>query len=109
MLIGSKDKNALRWVARWGDGWRPILLTPDQMKTELAKLREECARAGTSYDRLDLTIMRQNLRGGRPEVQTGLRQYEDLGVPRFVVMLIANRLGPDNFESELQRIAESYI
>ena len=42
-------------------------------------------------------------------MQAGLRQYEDLGVPRFVVMLIAKRLGPDNFESELQRIAESYI
>lgn len=109
VLIGSKDKNALRWVARWGDGWCPILLTPEQMKAELAKLREECDRAGTRYDRLDLTIMRQSLRGGRAEVQAGLRQYEDLGVPRFVVMLIAKKLGPDNFESELERIAESYI
>jgi len=26
-----------------------------------------------------------------------------------VVMLIAKRLGPDNFETELERIAESYI
>lgn len=109
VLIGSKDKNALRWVARWGDGWCPILLSPEQMKAELAKLRGECARAGTQYDRLDLTIMRQGVRGDRAEIQAGLRQYEDLGVPRFVLMLIAKRLGQDNFATELERIAELYI
>ncbi len=81
VLIGSKDKNALRWVAQWGDGWCPILLSPDQMKVELAKLRDECGKAGRDYSTLDLTIMR-TLRGNRDEVQAGLRQYEDLGVHR---------------------------
>src|SRR6202795_5178882 len=52
VLIGSKDKNALRWVAQWGDGWCPILLSPDQMKVELAKLRDECGKAGTDYSKL---------------------------------------------------------
>src|ERR1700688_252746 len=49
VLIGSKDKNALRWVAQWGDGWCPILLSPDQMKSELSKLRVECTKAGRDY------------------------------------------------------------
>jgi probable F420-dependent oxidoreductase len=28
ILIGSTDKNALRWVARWGDGYNPVCLSP---------------------------------------------------------------------------------
>ncbi|HVA12846.1 MAG TPA: TIGR03619 family F420-dependent LLM class oxidoreductase [Candidatus Binataceae bacterium] len=108
VLIGSKDKNALRWVAQWGDGWCPILYSPAEMKTHLGKLREECTKAGTSYDRLDLTIMRA-LRGDRAEVQEGLRQYAELGIHRFVVMMIANRLNDDNYAAELERIASLYI
>ncbi|MBF6561055.1 MAG: TIGR03619 family F420-dependent LLM class oxidoreductase [Candidatus Binataceae bacterium] len=108
VLIGSKDKNALRWVAQWGDGWCPILYSPAEMKTHLGKLREECTKAGTSYDRLDLTIMRA-LRGNRAEVQEGLRQYAELGIHRFVVMMIANRLNDDNYAAELERIASLYI
>ena len=50
VIIGSKDKNALRWVARWGDGWCPIFLTPPQLKDELVKLRAECAAAGSDFD-----------------------------------------------------------
>src|SRR5579862_5986108 len=42
ILIGSKDKNALRWVARWGDGWCPIFLAPPVLREELRKLRGEC-------------------------------------------------------------------
>jgi probable F420-dependent oxidoreductase len=108
ILIGSKDKNALRWVAQWGDGWCPILYSPAEMKTQLGKLRDECAKAGKNYERLDLTIMR-TLRGNRDEVQGGLRQYENIGVHRFVVMMIANRLGDDNYAAEIERIASLYI
>jgi alkanesulfonate monooxygenase SsuD/methylene tetrahydromethanopterin reductase-like flavin-dependent oxidoreductase (luciferase family) len=108
VLIGSKDKNALRWVAQWGDGWCPILLSPDQMRVELAKLRDECTKAGRDYATLDLTIMR-TLRGNRTEVQAGLHQYEDLGIHRFVLMMIANRLGPDNYATEVERQAALYV
>jgi hypothetical protein len=51
----------------------------------------------------------RTLRGNRTEVQAGLRQYEDLGVHRFVLMMIANRLGPDNYATELERQASLYV
>jgi hypothetical protein len=108
VLIGSKDKNALRWVAQWGDGWCPILLSPAQMKAELDKLRNECTRAGRDYSTLDLTIMRA-LRGNRAEVHSGLRQYEDLGMHRFVLQMVANRLTPENYATELERQSELYV
>ena len=109
VLIGSKDKNALRWVAQWGDGWCPIFLTPEVMRTELKKLRDECDRAGTSFDRLDISIFKRELRGSRTEVQQGLKQYEDVGVHRFIIMQIGGRFDAANYSSELERLASLYL
>ncbi len=109
ILIGSKDKNALRWTAQWGDGWCPIFLQPETMRAELKKLREECDKAGTDFGRLDITIMKRELRGGRAEVHSGLRQYEDVGVHRFVIMQIGGRLDQQNYAPELERLASLYV
>ncbi len=109
ILIGSKDKNALRWTAQWGDGWCPIFLQPEAMRAELRKLREECDKAGTSFDRLDISIFKRELRGNRAEVQNGLKQYEDIGVHRFIIMQIGGRLDAANCASELERIASLYV
>jgi probable F420-dependent oxidoreductase len=109
ILIGSKDKNALRWVAQWGDGWCPIFLQPQVMRAELQKLREECGKAGTSFDRLDISIFKRELRGSRSEIQNGLEQYEDAGVHRFIIMQVGGRLDAVNYSPELERIASLYI
>jgi probable F420-dependent oxidoreductase len=109
VLIGSKDKNALRWVARWGDGWCPIFLSPAQLKEDLGKLRAECAAAATDFERMDITIMRRELRGGRAEVQAGLEQYAAAGAHRFVVMMMDARLRPENCQAELNRLASLYV
>jgi probable F420-dependent oxidoreductase len=109
VLIGSKDRNALKWVARWGDGWCPIFLSPPAMRSELGKLREECNRVGTDFSRLDITIFKRGLRGDRAAIQAGLREYEDTGTHRFVLMLIGERLSPDNYATELERLAALYV
>jgi probable F420-dependent oxidoreductase len=109
VLIGSKDRNALRWVARWGDGWCPIFYSPAEMRTHLSKLREECNAAGTDFGRLDITIFKRELRGDRNAVQAGLKEYEDAGVHRFVLMLIGGRLDPQSYAPELERLAALYI
>jgi probable F420-dependent oxidoreductase len=109
VLIGSKDKNALRWVARWGDGWCPIFVSPAAMKVELGKLREECAKAGTDFSRLDITIFKRSLRGDRAAVQSGLREYEDTGTHRFVIAMIGERLTAANYAAELERLAGLYV
>ena len=109
VIIGSKDKNALRWVARWGDGWCPIFLSPAQLREELDKLRTECGAAGTDFNRMDITIMRREMRGGRAEVQAGLKEYADAGAHRYVLMLIGGQLKPDGYAAELRRLAELYV
>lgn len=109
VLIGSKDKNALRWVARWGDGWCPIFLTPAQLRDELGKLRAECVAAGSDFERKDITIMRREMRGERAEVQAGLGQYAAAGAHRFVVMMLEAGLRPENYQAELRRLASLYV
>jgi len=109
VIIGSKDKNALRWVARWGDGWCPIFLSPAELKAELGRLRTECDTAGRDFKRMDITIMRRELRGTRAEFQAGLEQYSAAGAHRFVIMMLDGRLRPDNYRSELERISSLYV
>jgi probable F420-dependent oxidoreductase len=109
VLIGSKDRNALRWTARWGDGWCPIFYSPSEMKIHLAKLREECAAVNRDFSQLDITIFKRELRGDRAAVQAGLREYEAAGVHRFVLMLIGGRLDRQSYTGELERLATLYI
>lgn len=109
VLLGSKDKNALKWVAQWGDGWCPIFVSPEAMRAELVKLRAECDKAGRDFSQLDITIMKRELRGDRAAVQSGLRQYEDIGVHRFVLALIGTRLTAENYSAELERLATLYV
>jgi probable F420-dependent oxidoreductase len=109
VLIGSKDRNALRWTARWGDGWCPIFYSPSEMKIHLARLREECAAVNRDFSQLDITIFKRELRGDRNAVQTGLREYEAAGVHRFVLMLIGSRLDRQSYAGELERLAALYI
>jgi probable F420-dependent oxidoreductase len=109
ILIGSKDKNALKWVARWADGWCPIFLSAESLRNELKRLREECEKVGRDFGQLDITIMKRGLRGDRGEVQAGLRQYQDAGAHRFVLALIGARLTATNYASELERLAALYV
>jgi probable F420-dependent oxidoreductase len=109
ILIGSKDKHALRWVAQWGDGWCPIFLSPTELRDNLQRLRTECDRAGRDYNQLDITIMKRGLRGDRASVQSGLREYRDAGAERFVLALIGSRMTAGEYADELERLAALYI
>jgi probable F420-dependent oxidoreductase len=109
ILIGSKDKNALRWVAQWGDGWCPIFLPPPVLRGELTRLKGECEKAGRDFGRLDITIMKRELRGDRASVQSGLREYEDAGAHRFVIMQVGARMTDATYEAELERLASLYV
>jgi probable F420-dependent oxidoreductase len=109
VLIGSKDKNALRWVAEWGDGWCPIFLSPEQLRENLRRLRQECDRARRDFNQLEITIMKRGLRGDRASVQSGLHEYQDAGAERFVLALIGTRLGTNEYGRELERLASLYL
>jgi probable F420-dependent oxidoreductase len=106
VLIGSLDKNALKRTAKWADGWCPIQLNPEQLKTRVDELKRECTAVGRNFAELDITIM-GGIRGDRAKVQDGLKEFAAAGAGRFVAGL--GDLTFENSEGMLKKIAELYI
>ncbi|HTT77572.1 MAG TPA: LLM class F420-dependent oxidoreductase [Candidatus Binataceae bacterium] len=106
VLLGSRDKNALKRVAKWGDGWFPNRVTVEDMKRDLAALKEECRTAGRDFSTLDITVM-GGIQGDRAVTQKELERYAALGVGRFVVGL--GTLTPNDYKARLAKLAEQYV
>jgi len=107
VLIGSLDKNALKRVAKWADGWCPIGVPHGYLKKQLDELRRVCDAVGRDFARLDITAM-GFIQGERAAVQEGLENYRKAGAHRFVIG-VQNQLKPENYEAELQRLANLYV
>ena len=106
VLLGSRDRNALKRVAQWGDGWFPNRVSPGDMKRDLAALREECRAAGRDFGALDITVM-GGIVGDRAAVQAELGRFAETGVGRFVAAL--GVLGPNDYRERLAQTAALYI
>ncbi|MGA2409571.1 MAG: LLM class F420-dependent oxidoreductase [Candidatus Binataceae bacterium] len=106
VLLGSRDKNALKRVAKWGDGWFPNRVTPDDLKPEIATLKEECRAAGRDFAKLDITVM-GGIQGDRAATQAELARFADTGVGRFVVAL--GTLTPNDYQARLEKLAAQYV
>jgi probable F420-dependent oxidoreductase len=106
VLLGSRDKNALKRVAKWGDGWCPNRVDFDYMREQLSILKDECRAVGRDFAKLDITLMGA-LKGERAEVQTELSRYAEIGVGRFVAGV--GTLTPANFGERLAKLAGLYV
>jgi probable F420-dependent oxidoreductase len=106
VLLGSRDKNALKRVAKWGDGWCPNRVDAAYMRENLANLREECRAAGTDYDRLDITVMGA-AHNERDKARDEMAEFAELGVGRYVFAV--GTLGPDNYRQRLEQYASVYL
>lgn len=108
ILIGSLDKNALKWVARWGDGYNPVCFDTNKavsfIRRKLAELREECARAGRDFARLDITLM-ISLPQDRSRTQEMLKELGELGVTRVVEVSASEPLFAGDYRAKLDRLA----
>jgi probable F420-dependent oxidoreductase len=107
VLIGSLDKNALKRVAKWADGWCPIGVPSGYLKKQLELLRTECDSAGRDFAKLDITAM-GFIQGDRSAVQAGLAEYEKSGAHRYVIG-VPNQLKADNYEAQLTSLAKLYV
>lgn len=106
VLLGSRDKNALKRVAKWGDGWFPNRVTVEDMQRDLAMLKEECRAAARDFNELDITVM-GGIQGDRAATQRELDRYAAAGVGRFVVAL--GTFGPNDYKERLAKLAEQYV
>jgi alkanesulfonate monooxygenase SsuD/methylene tetrahydromethanopterin reductase-like flavin-dependent oxidoreductase (luciferase family) len=108
VLIGSTDKHALRWVARWGDGYNPVcFVTPKAvsfMRKKISELKEECAKVGRDFSQLDITLM-ISLEGERSAIQEMLAQLGELGVHRVVEVSASEPLFVGDYRAKIARLA----
>jgi len=108
VLIGSTDKNALRWVARWGDGYNPVCFVTEKavsfMRRKLSELKEECHKVGRDFSTLDVTLM-ISLNGDRSQSQELLGQLGELGVRRVVEVSASEPLFVGDYRAKIERLA----
>ncbi len=52
--FGGNSANSYDRVAKWGTGWLPALLTPEEVKAGCAALKESCAKVGRDVSEIDI-------------------------------------------------------
>ena len=103
LVIGGSKKNALRRVARYGQGWYAPAATVDQVAGMLPALDEACAAEGRKRSDIEITTM--YIPAMEPPAET-IPRYRDLGIGRLVIPLQA--LG-DNPMEAVERLGDDVI
>jgi len=86
LVIGGSKKNALRRVARYGQGWYAPAASADQLAGLLPALDEACAAEGR--DRSTIEISTMYIPAMEP-AEEAIGRYRDLGVGRLIIPLQA--------------------
>lgn len=83
VLLGGNAKNVLNRVARWGDGWLPIRVTPEEIKKARATLSELAEVAGRDPNSISITIHSQ------PPDRDLIQRFEEAGADRVLLRIAA--------------------
>lgn len=86
LVIGGSKKNALRRVARYGQGWYAPAMSVDMVAGMLPALDEACAAEGR--DRSEIEISTMYVPAMEPAGEA-IPKYRDLGVSRLIIPLQA--------------------
>ena len=101
VLLGGNAKNVLKRVAKWGDGWLPIRLSPE----DIVKAQQELLKLCDTEDRDPSTI--QITMHSIPPDKELISRFEEIGVDRVLVG-VASATQEEIFK-ELEVIAESIL
>ncbi|HIC49766.1 MAG TPA: LLM class F420-dependent oxidoreductase [Dehalococcoidia bacterium] len=101
VLLGGNAKNVLKRVVKWGDGWLPIRLSPE----DIIKAKQELLELCDVEDRDPSTI--QITMHSLPPDKELISRFEEVGVDRVLVG-VASATQEEIFE-ELEAIAESIL
>jgi alkanesulfonate monooxygenase SsuD/methylene tetrahydromethanopterin reductase-like flavin-dependent oxidoreductase (luciferase family) len=96
---------ALRDTIAIGDGWAPLGVPPEQLITELAKLKKMCGEAGRDFSKLEITIYAPVMQGG--DVKRTITAYQEAGAHRLI--LFPEKLGANEYQRELETMAKAWV
>ena len=83
LMIGGNKRVSLRRVAVHGDGWHPLLLTPDGVRKRLVMLKEETERVGRCGIPCEVQV-RVDMNNVHPG---SVEEYAEAGATELVVSL----------------------
>jgi probable F420-dependent oxidoreductase len=98
ILLGGTTTKTLERVVKSAQGWYAPSDSPSMLAERLGELRQICDEAGRPFESIDVTASWRLAK--RPDA---LREYEDLGVHRAVVLLGAT--GEPDPRKAIDRIA----
>jgi probable F420-dependent oxidoreductase len=104
VIFGGESLPALRRVARLGNGWFGVNLTPDQAAVKIAKLHSLLDEYGRSHDEIEIIISPYE----NQITIDDLRAYHELGVSEFVPFV---RLPGDDAKiaEALEQVAREWV
>lgn len=101
VLLGGNAKNVLKRVVKWGDGWLPIRLSPEDIVKAQQKLLKLCDTEDRDPSTIQITMH------SLPPDKELISRFEEIGVDRVLVG-VASATQEEIFE-ELEVIAESIL
>ena len=83
--LGHKTQRALRNTVAFADGWMPVAVTPEEMKSHLATLKQMCSEAGRDFSKLEISVVIDSkIALEEPNAGDLIRRYEESGVHRII-------------------------
>jgi alkanesulfonate monooxygenase SsuD/methylene tetrahydromethanopterin reductase-like flavin-dependent oxidoreductase (luciferase family) len=94
--IGGNTLPALRRVARWGDGWQPVFLSPETIQQKTETLHALMQEAGRDAAQLEITT----LVGSNVSVAQA-QAYQAAGVQELYMLTTTDR--PDELFAQMKQ------
>jgi probable F420-dependent oxidoreductase len=105
VLIGSGNSPlAQRSVARWADGWLPVIRRVEQFAPGVESIKQMAKEAGRDPGGLDFTVF--GLEGQWRSLRE-IKAFEEAGANRVVIWLL--REGLDNILREMEELAAEVL
>ena len=83
VLLGGASENVFKRIVRWGDGWLPIRVSPDEVRGARAALSELSEAAGRDSESISITVY-----GQEPDRDL-IKRFEEAGANSVIVRVTA--------------------
>lgn len=101
VLLGGMARNVFRRIVRWGDGWMPNRVTPDDISAGRRTLNELAEEAGRDPASISISVF------GQPADRALVEELISAGADR--VMIRVETADEDATNAQLDEIAEAVL
>ena len=101
VLLGGMARNVFRRIVRWGDGWMPNRVTPEDIRAGRRTLNELAEEAGRDPESISISVF------GQPADRALVEELFSAGAER--VMIRVETADEDATNAQLDEIAEAVL